>query len=962
MIGISKKTLGFAIVYTSLFFLLFAACWAADPPATPVLRLETGMHTAIIGRIGADRAGTVLVTASEDKTARVWDLATGELKKVLRVPLDQAEDGMLFAVAVSPDGRTAALGGWTGWNWDKKTSIYLFDLSSGTLAARISGVPSLINHLAYSTDGRYLAASLNREKGVRIYNTSSLDLAAKDEDYGEDSYWADFDSEGRMVTGSFDGFVRLYDRAFRLIAKKKAPSGDRPFTVAFSSDGDSIAVGYEDSAKVDVLSGKDLSHRFCPDTSGAGRGQLSGVAWSADGRYLYAGGSYDDSTGMNPIRRWSDGGRGAYRDLAGPMNTVMQILPLSDGRVVFGAYDPAWGVLNRQGERLRFVDAAVADFRGNIENGFKISPDGGRVRFGYAFGGKRPALFSVSDRTLVLGGAAADLKPPTTRADGILVSRWRNSFAPECNGRPLTLKQQEVARSLCIAPDGQSFLLGTEWFVRCYDRDGGLVWRVPAGGAAWEVNVSGDGMIAVAALGDGTLRWYRMKDGREFLAMFPHKDGKRWVAWTPSGYYAASAGGDALIGWHVNRGRDKEPDFFAASQFRSAKYRPDVVSKALETLDESEALRLADEEAGRRRQEKNVEQMLPPVVQVLAPADGAFFSDPNISVRYSVRSPSGEPVTAVELLLDGRPLPGERGIKLERSKETGAFSVTLPERDCEISVVAKNRHAASQPASARLRWKGANPKMDEFVVRPKLYVLAVGVGKYKNSEFDLGFPAKDARDLAEVLSRQKGKLYRDVSVRIVTDMGAAKDDVLDGLDWLERETTDNDVAAFFLAGHGVNDRDGDYYFLPHDADPERLRRTGVPYAVIKDVVSGLPGKVLFFIDTCHSGNVMGKRRGGQGDIIAVVNDLAAVENGVVVFASSTGGQYSLEDSSWGNGAFTKALVEGLSGSADWTGDGRITINEMDLYLSERVKKLTFGKQTPTTSKPETVPDFPVAVK
>ena len=106
---------------------------------------------------------------------------------------------------------------------------------------------------------------------------------------------------------------------------------------------------------------------------------------------------------------------------------------------------------------------------------------------------------------------------------------------------------------------------------------------------------------------------------------------------------------------------------------------------------------------------------------------------------------------------------------------------------------------------------------------------------------------------------------------------------------------------------------------------------------------------------------MGTRRGGP-DITAVVNELSSAENGVVVFASSTGRQYSLEDKSWGNGAFTKALVEGVNGRADYHGKGKITINMLDLYLSERVKELTRGQQTPTTAKPSTIPDFPVAQK
>jgi hypothetical protein len=50
------------------------------------------------------------------------------------------------------------------------------------------------------------------------------------------------------------------------------------------------------------------------------------------------------------------------------------------------------------------------------------------------------------------------------------------------------------------------------------------------------------------------------------------------------------------------------------------------------------------------------------------------------------------------------------------------------------------------------------------------------------------------------------------------------------------------------------------------------------------------------------------------------------------------------------------------GKADYPGKGTITINMLDLYLSERVKELTGGKQTPTTAKPNTISDYPIAVR
>ena len=123
--------------------------------------------------------------------------------------------------------------------------------------------------------------------------------------------------------------------------------------------------------------------------------------------------------------------------------------------------------------------------------------------------------------------------------------------------------------------------------------------------------------------------------------------------------------------------------------------------------------------------------------------------------------------------------------------------------------------------------------------------------------------------------------------------------------------------------------------------------------------------MVLFLDTCKAGGVtqrLGARRGDVPvDVDRVANDLSSAENGVVVFASSTGMQFSLERADWGNGAFTKALLEGLEGEADYTEDGAITVNELELYIAERVKVLTGGEQTPTMSKPQTIPDFPLAV-
>jgi hypothetical protein len=89
------------------------SAFAGEPTTEPLLRLETGNHTAIIRRIATDKAGRWAVTASDDKTARVWEVATGREVMVLRPPQDTGNEGKPFAVAMSPDGSTVAVGGWT---------------------------------------------------------------------------------------------------------------------------------------------------------------------------------------------------------------------------------------------------------------------------------------------------------------------------------------------------------------------------------------------------------------------------------------------------------------------------------------------------------------------------------------------------------------------------------------------------------------------------------------------------------------------------------------------------------------------------------------------------------------------------------------------------------------------------------------------------------------------------------
>ena len=95
------------------------------PAATgPFLRIDPGAHTAIVRAAAFDAAKERVYTAADDKTIRVWQLPQGKLISTLRVPILDGAEGQLYALTLSPDGRWLAVGGWTGWDWEKRSSIY----------------------------------------------------------------------------------------------------------------------------------------------------------------------------------------------------------------------------------------------------------------------------------------------------------------------------------------------------------------------------------------------------------------------------------------------------------------------------------------------------------------------------------------------------------------------------------------------------------------------------------------------------------------------------------------------------------------------------------------------------------------------------------------------------------------------------------------------------------------------
>lgn len=994
--------MGFALVFA-------AGARAAYPPDRPSLRIEAGMHTAPITGMAADAAGQYLVTGSVDKTVRIWELRTYKLVTSLRMPLGPGREGEVAAVALSPDGSLIAVAYQAGFAVPLRHEVVLLDRQSGEPRKRLAPQSGRINRLVFSPDGLRIAVATG-QGGTRVYSVTREIEIGKDGCTGSGND-ADFDKKGRLVTTCDDRRIRLFDAALRLqksVVSQQAYEAERkaagmvwpkqiPASIRFSPDGSKLAVTYTGigNLNAEVLSGRtlDLDPEFRhPSITGILRAD-----WSLDGKIwcLVGGGNVGPLKGEGewPFRRVED-----YQ--------ATDFLILPDGGIVEnGSGNLEHGIALRfYGARQTLLSehlhtplfphyAAFFEVENSGQLGFWLIPPGDertgkKMIFSAAEGelteaGDRqraPALDRDGDdeyiremqgRSIRYGRPARSTRPrPATAAQpgGLLVDVDQGKAF--LNDRPLPLDQsnQEEALGWNVAPDSRSFVIRTDLALRCFDAAGAQRWIAEVPSVPWRMKLSADGRLLVVAFADRTFRFYSYADGKELIALYLHRDG-RWVSWTPSGEYATGAGRDdrLLLGWVRNRGNGGLGIFEPVAN--GAQPQRPLRAAALWSLLRS---------GGTPLPLQGPAPAQVPIIRIVSPREGEEITENRLRVELGVRSPSGAAITAVSVFINGREargifnvtdgagsLPAATPVDLAPGETRRVLTIQVPREDFVLSALARTDTAVSAQAMVRVRWRSnAAPQPDP---RATLYVLAIGVGAYRHGGLRLRYPAKDAADFVAALKAQEGKLYGRVVVKVLSEESATKDNILSALDWLRRQSTAYSVTMLFMAGHGFTDpANGRYYFLPVDADPNQIMRTMLPEEDIR-IVSKLPGKVLLFLDTCFAGRVYGDRQlRAAPDLSRFINELASADNGLVVFTSSTQQQLSQESPEWQNGAFTKALVEGLLGraasSARAPGSPRaVTVNGLSHFISERVKELTQGLQAPAMARPGTSPDFPIAV-
>jgi len=447
--------------------------------------------------------GNSVLTGSNDKTARLWDI-NGNIQQTFRGHIS-----VVLSVAFSPDGKTILTGSSdnTAWLWDL----------NGSCLQKLTGHQRSVNSVAFSPDGKTIltgsadsTAILWDLKGTVLQRFKGHNGSVRQVEFARDGK--------SILTGSNDHTARLWDLTGNTLQVFSGHS-DNIVALAFSPNGKTIVTGSADkTALLWDLNGNTLQ-KLTGHTS-----SVNSLAFSPDGNKLLT----FSADGITRIWNLS---QNAFKNLSGHKNYIYQVSFSTDGKTIITlSADQSIKLWDLDGNCLQTIKA--------VSNFASLSPDSKTLLVGYLtpqlcdLNGNILKTFIGQTRGISSAVFSHDGKTILTGAGDKTARLW------DLDSRTLQIftGHSDIVMSVLFSPDGKTILTGSnDKTARLWDLNGTTL-NIFTGhtGEVTSIAFSPDGKRILTGSTDKTARlWYL--NGNTIQIFSGHTGFISSVAFAPDG-------------------------------------------------------------------------------------------------------------------------------------------------------------------------------------------------------------------------------------------------------------------------------------------------------------------------------------------------------------------------------------------------------------------------------------------
>ena len=918
--------------------------------------------------------GKYIVTASWDNTAKIWQTENGKLLTVLK-----GHTKALNSAMFSPDGKyivTSSL--------DSTAKIWL--ASNGNRIHEMRTHKDAINAAMFSPDGKYIV-TISKDNTGKIWNASSGSFIADLKGHTNVVSAVSFSSDSKqIVTGSWDNTAMLWNAADGKLIDILRGHTSVVSSAIFSPDGKYIAAAlWDNTAKIwDAYTGQLLTYLK------GHTNWVNTVAFSEDSKYIVTA-SMD-----NTARIWRVSTGHFLRALKGHTDNVNSAIFSPDGKYIATAsWDNTAKIWETASGKL------IHNLRGHtgVVKSALFSPDGKYIVT--ASWDNTAKIWEAASGKLIhnLKGHTDKVRTAIFSPDGkyILTASWDSTakiWEPEDGQLLRTLKGHTASlNSAAFSPDGKYIVTGSlDNTAKIWQTDNGkLLADLKAHNSSVNsVSFSPDGKYIITASEDNTAKVWLAAEGKLQSDLKEHTAPLKSAVFSPDGNYLVTTSEDnTLKKWKTFTGEflytffaidstdylvlDKdghydgtekarkmlyyvcENEIVDLEQFKDLSWEPDLVSKLMGVNKEPVT--------AKKISEINICNYTPEVVE-------QGFS--NGIYHYQI-TPKRGGLGEVQLYVNGKLI--EKFSPSSLVQKNNIYILKVDEKIVKDYLIAGTDNKILVKATTlagTMLSRGASLKVtkEKSGSNPDMYIVSVGISKYKGDKLKLSYASKDAVDFGQLITSSAQKLLNTDGRQHIftytfnTEAGSplwpSKTIIEKRMDSIAQKAKADDIIVIFLAGHGVlPSGQKNFYLLTAEATDIELSDIEKEVAISTDELKEWLRKIkankqILILDACYSGQAIKNLQ----ELIVTRNVPAdqqrALESlkdktGMFILSASTSSQSAYETSLYAQGLLTYSLLSGIKLGGGLRDNKFIDVNRWFNYAANNVKILAKdigGRQDP----------------